>query len=123
MGVTDPHSTEHQVDQVVRSLERLPPSKRVFVFLNISAIHQPNRHYLAGADHDSLASHEAALAHVDTQMPRLIHALQTRGPTFCILCSDHGTAYGEDGYWGHRLAHPVVWTVPYAEFILPGRPQ
>ena len=34
------------------------------------------------------------------------------------MCSDHGTAYGEDGYWGHRLSHPVVWTVPYAEFAL-----
>jgi|GEM_PF-4288067 hypothetical protein len=30
-----------------------------------------------------------------------------------------GTAYGEDGYHGHRLAHPVVWTVPYAEVVLP----
>ena len=36
-----------------------------------------------------------------------------------VICSDHGTAYGEDGYTGHRLAHPVVWEVPYAEFILP----
>jgi hypothetical protein len=35
-----------------------------------------------------------------------------------IICSDHGTAYGEDGYWGHRVSHPVVWDVPYAEFIL-----
>ncbi len=40
-------------------------------------------------------------------------------PLLCILCSDHGTAYGEDGYHGHRLGHPVVWTVPYAEFLLP----
>ena len=29
------------------------------------------------------------------------------------------TAYGEDGYTGHRLGHSVVWTVPYAEFLLP----
>jgi hypothetical protein len=35
-----------------------------------------------------------------------------------IACSDHGTAYGEDGHHGHRLAHEVVWTVPYAEFTL-----
>jgi hypothetical protein len=35
-----------------------------------------------------------------------------------VICSDHGTAYGEDGFAGHRLAHPVVWTVPYAEFLL-----
>ena len=44
------------------------------------------------------------------------------GPCFAIVCSDHGTAYGEDGHTGHRIAHEVVWTVPYAEFILhPGQ--
>ena len=42
-----------------------------------------------------------------------------RGPWLVVICSDHGTAYGEDGYTGHRLAHPVVWDVPYAEFVLP----
>jgi hypothetical protein len=35
-----------------------------------------------------------------------------------IICSDHGTLYGEDGHVGHRVAHPAVWTVPYAEFVL-----
>ena len=35
-----------------------------------------------------------------------------------VMCCDHGTAYGEDGYHGHRVAHEVVWTVPYAEFLL-----
>ena len=45
-----------------------------------------------------------------------------RAPVLAIVCSDHGTAYGEDGYRGHRLAHPVVWTVPYAEFVLPRSP-
>ena len=43
-------------------------------------------------------------------------------PCFAIVCSDHGTAYEEDGHTGHRVAHEVVWTVPYAEFILhPGQ--
>ncbi len=36
-------------------------------------------------------------------------ALRQRGRTYCIVTSDHGTTYGEDGYTGHRLAHPVVW--------------
>ncbi len=31
---------------------------------------------------------------------------------------NHGTAYGDDGYTGHRLGHPSVWTVPYAHFFL-----
>ncbi|RYZ80354.1 MAG: metalloenzyme domain-containing protein, partial [Proteobacteria bacterium] len=35
-----------------------------------------------------------------------------------VICSDHGTTYGEDGFHGHRVAHPQVWNVPYAEFVL-----
>lgn len=118
MGVTDPRSTEHQVRL---ACERLAAVKeRVFLFINVSALHQPNRHYLPGASDDSKASHAAALRYVDAQLPPLFEALRRRGPAFAILCSDHGTCYGEDGYVGHRLAHPVVWTVPYAEVLLGG---
>jgi len=39
---------------------------------------------------------------------------------FTLVCSDHGTAYGEDGHTGHRIAQEAVWTVPYAHFVLPG---
>jgi hypothetical protein len=119
LGVTEPRSTENQVRLAVRLLRRLPKDRRLFLFLNISAIHQPNRCYLPGADSDTPESHAAALAYVDRCLPPLFAALQRRGPTLAILCSDHGTAYGEDGYAGHRLCHPVVWTVPYAEFVLP----
>lgn len=100
-------------------LHRVDPGQRVFLFINLSALHQPNRCYLPGAAEDSLASHAAALEYVDGHLPPLFEALQRRAPSFCILCSDHGTAYGEDGFSGHRVAHPVVWTVPYAEFALP----
>src|SRR5262249_17527839 len=68
---------------------------------------------------DSLLTHAAALAHVDSQLPPLFDVLRRRGLCLCVLCSDHGTAYGEDGFSGHRLSHPVVWTVPYAELLLP----
>lgn len=122
LGVREPRSTEYQVALAVRRLGELPRARRVFLFLNVSALHQPNCHYLPGATEDSRASHAAALAYVDSQLPPLFEALRRRGPAFCIVCSDHGTAYGEDGYSGHRLAHPVVWTVPYAEFLLPGVP-
>jgi hypothetical protein len=118
-GVTDPDSTAHQVAEALRRLQSLPPGRRLFLFLNVSALHQPNYFYLPGADNDSLASHAAALAYVDGQLPPLFAALQRRGPLLAVICSDHGTAYGEDGYRGHRLAHPTVWTVPYAEFRLP----
>ncbi|RKG82777.1 metalloenzyme domain-containing protein [Corallococcus sp. CA049B] len=119
LGVTDPQSTENQASLAVKILGALPREQRVFLFINVSALHQPNRHYVPGATEDSKATHAAALAYVDRQLPPLFQALRRRGPAFCIVCSDHGTAYGEDGYTGHRLGHPVVWTVPYGEFVLP----
>lgn len=119
LGVTDPRSTEHQVSQVERSLEALPDGRRCFTFVNVSALHQPNRHYVSGATEDSKATHAAALEYVDTQLPRLFRAVTRRAPCLVLIGSDHGTAYGEDGFHGHRLAHPVVTTVPWAEFILP----
>ena len=91
----------------------------MFLFVNVSAIHQPNRFYLPGAAEDSRESHGAALEYVDGHLGRLFAGLRRRGPWLAVVCSDHGTAYGEDGYTGHRLCHPVVWTVPYAEFVLP----
>jgi arylsulfatase A-like enzyme len=118
LGVTDPRSIENQVDLALDRLRPVPTGRRVFLFLNVSAIHQPNRFYLPGAPDDSLASHAAALEYADHHLGRLFAGLRRRGPTLAVVCSDHGTAYGEDGYAGHRLAHPVVWDVPYAEFVL-----
>jgi hypothetical protein len=92
---------------------------RVFLFMNVSALHQPNCIFAPPATEDSAATQAAALAYVDRCLPPLFEALQRRGPTLCLIMSDHGTAYGEDSYWGHRLSHPSVWSVPYAEFILP----
>jgi hypothetical protein len=119
LGVTDPHSTENQVRLACQILGRLSPAQRVFLFLNISALHQPNCIFTPGADVDSLATHAAALAYVDRCLPPLFEAMRQRAPVLAVLCSDHGTAYGEDGYTGHRVSHPVVWTVPYAELVLP----
>jgi len=119
LGVTDPASTKHQVDLAIARLGAPPASKRVFLFVNVSALHQPNYFYLEGATTDSIESHAAALRYVDPHLRRLVDALRERAPTLCILSSDHGTAYGEDGHIGHRHAHPVVWNVPYAELVLP----
>jgi hypothetical protein len=118
LGVTDPRSTEHQVKLAGRLLAELPRDRRVFLFVNVSALHQPNCIFRAGATADSAETQAAALAYVDSWMPALFRVLRRRGPTLAVVCSDHGTAYGEDGYSGHRLAHPVVWDVPYAEFVL-----
>jgi hypothetical protein len=119
LGVTDPCSTENQARLAVEILARLPKSKRVFLFINVSALHQPNRIFLPGAERDSVETQAAALAYVDGHLSAVFDAMRRRAPALAIICSDHGTAYGEDGYFGHRVSHPVVWTVPYAEFVLP----
>ncbi len=118
-GVTEPDPLRHQLDQLASSMAALPPDRPLFTFLNVSALHQPNRHYLPGDAGDCLESHAAALSYVDTRMPELFGLLSgRRRPCFVIMCSDHGTAYGEDGHHGHRVGHEVVWTVPYAQFVL-----
>lgn len=114
-GVTARDSTARQFTLAAERLRAISREQRVFLFINISAIHQPNRHYLEDAAEDSLASHAAALRYVDSQLPILLEAIAERGGAFTIACSDHGTLYGEEGFVGHRVGHPHVWTVPYAE--------
>jgi arylsulfatase A-like enzyme len=58
------------------------------------------------------------LRYVDAALSPLLDYLQQRRSALVIVCSDHGTAYGEDGYFGHRHAHPVVMHVPYAHFLM-----
>ncbi len=118
LGVTEPASTSNQIQLAIQRLQALSSEQRAFLFINVSALHQPNCHYTPGATLDSPRTQQAALAYVDSCLPKLWSALRQRGRTFCIITSDHGTAYGEDGYTGHRLAHPVVWNVPYAQFWL-----
>jgi Sulfatase len=118
MGVTDPRSTENQVCLAGDRLQAIPKTQRIFLFINLSALHQPNYFYLPGAETDSIESHSAALEYIDRALVPLWQSLRDRAPTYAILCSDHGTTYGEAGYTGHRLAHPNVWTVPYAEFVI-----
>jgi len=117
-GVTDPDSTAHQVAWACERIAAQPSDRRLLCFLNVSALHQPNCHYLPGRERDDVDTQAAALAYVDGQLGPLFAALRRRAPLLAIVCSDHGTAYGEQGYQGHRLGHPVVWEVPYAEFAL-----
>lgn len=117
IGVVSPTSTEQQVALAQQRLSALLEGQRAFLFVNVSALHQPNCHYLPGAETDTKETMAAALAYVDHHIPRLIAAMSRRAPLLTILCSDHGTAYGEDGFHGHRLAHPCVFDVPYAEFV------
>ena len=118
-GVAELRGFEAQIERVEQVLGREDDRLR-FTFLNVSSLHQPNCHHLPGATEDSAETQRAALAYVDRHLARLLMALAAVRDCWVILCSDHGTAYGDDGYVGHRLGHPVVWTVPYAEIVLPG---
>jgi len=88
------------------------------LFINISALHQPNYFYLNDTKVDSLETHAAALKYIDSQLPILMQALAKRQQAFVICSADHGTTYGEDGYTGHRIGHENVWNVPYLERVV-----
>lgn len=118
MSVTAVDSTAEQVRAARTWLEARRPAERVFLFINLSATHAPHAHYLPGATEDSPASQAAALAYADGALGPLFAALRSRGRCYAYLMADHGEAFGEDGRWGHRIAHPTVTTVPYAEGFL-----
>ncbi|MDP9795379.1 hypothetical protein J2S43_003891 [Catenuloplanes nepalensis] len=118
-GVTAPGCVDAQADRLAEIIAGLPAEKPLFTFVNVAAIHQPNRHYLPGAAEDTMDSHAAALEYADRALDRVFALAGGRGrPCRVIVCSDHGTLYGEDGHVGHRVAHEAVWTVPYGEFTL-----
>ncbi|GGS82588.1 membrane protein [Streptomyces toxytricini] len=120
-GVASPTSFEQQVACAERVVAALPAEQRLFLFVNVSAMHQPNWFHRSGAraeDGDCADTHAAALEYVDRHIGRLFDAARSRRRCFAVVCSDHGTAYGDGGYTGHRLAHEAVWTVPYAHFFL-----
>lgn len=117
-GVTEKQSTKWQFSKAAQLIEE-HNRQPLFLFINVSAIHQPNWFYLhEEKTSDSKESHAAALQYVDSQLPLLTNALKKKRDTFCIVCSDHGTAYGEDQYSGHRIGHPTVWEVPLATGII-----
>ncbi|MFW6691640.1 STM4013/SEN3800 family hydrolase [Streptomyces sp. MAR4 CNX-425] len=124
-GVASPTSFEAQVACAEEVVAGLPRAQRLFLFVNVAALHQPNWFHLPGATRaagDSRASHAAALEYVDRHVDRLFAAAAARRRCFAVVCSDHGTAYGDDGHHGHRLGHASVWTVPYAHFFLEAAP-
>lgn len=117
-GVTNPDSTQYQFEKAASLLQQ--NEEPTFLFINISALHQPNYFYLDQTDNttktDTIHSHAAALEYIDSQLAILITALEKRSSFFVICCADHGTTYGEDGYTGHRIGHEKVWEVPYLEY-------
>ncbi len=122
-GVTERNSPGNQVRRAVDRLVDAPVDRPVLLFLNLSATHPPTRFYVRGAVEESVQTQQGALECVDRELPPLWEALRKRGwGGFGFLMSDHGTCFGDDGYTGHRVAHPAVWTVPYAECGWTGEP-
>lgn len=118
-GVTHPQSTMHQVDKAAEVIKSVDKDQRLFLFINISATHQPTCIFSPGAEEDTNDTQMDALAYVDSQLGALFDVMANRSSLLCTIFSDHGTTHGDDGYCGHRIGHPAVWNVPYAEFILP----
>lgn len=121
LGVASPRSPWAQVDAAVEALSQGPVGTPSLLFVNLSATHPPTRIFARGAREESTATQSAALAAIDAALPPLLDALRDRGGASVIVGADHGTCFGEDGRWGHRIAHPKVWEVPWAEVELPGR--
>lgn len=116
MGVTGKDSTELQVQTALHFMAR--NEEPSLLFINVAATHQPTCIYHPTLTEDSVVTQQAALEYASRHIVTLLAAQQQRREALVILTSDHGEAYGEEGYEGHRLAHETVFTVPYAEFVL-----
>jgi hypothetical protein len=113
-GVACADSAENQARFAADRIGAVRMNQRVFCFVNFSACHPPYP-----AQPDGQLAQRAALATIDRALPTLLDAARGRGvPVLTIICSDHGTSFGDDGYHGHRLAHPSVWDVPYMQTVL-----
>lgn len=119
LGVTSKRSTENQVELAKQIIAGTPDAQRLFLFINISALHQPNCIFAENATEDSKETQMVALSYVDKHLPALFDTMRKRAPVLVLMFSDHGTAYGEGGFIGHRVSHECVWNVPYSEFVLP----
>ena len=125
-SVTNRSSTSKQFDIAIDYIDKA--DEELLTFINVSALHQPNWFYLPSNIEDNnktdtIESHYAALQYIDEQLPALIsackHRIQrTQRALLMIICSDHGTLYGDDGYNGHRIAHENVLHVPYLETVI-----
>ncbi|MGW4731869.1 STM4013/SEN3800 family hydrolase [Streptomyces shenzhenensis] len=109
-------STRHQVDQALERAGHYDGRQPLFLFVNISATHVPHGHYVTSSE-DTAASQAAALSYADGHLGRLLDGLAERGRWLVIMCADHGDAYGDDGYHGRGIAHPVVFNVPFAAWV------
>ncbi len=129
--------------QVDYLLELIDTSRPFFGFINFGETHAPYT-YLGndeacpvdvrarrmrwppveegpvGRENRAYGFQREAAEYLDHQLSRLFNALP--GDTIVILTADHGECFGEDGYWGHGVNHPMVFEVPLAIFRLDRQP-
>lgn len=117
-GPTSRVGIERQVDCALQLLSAAPSQQPWLLFLNVAATHAPTRIYAETASRDSCETQAAALAHVDGHLGRLVAVMAARRPLLAFVTSDHGDAFGDDGYWSHRVAHPSVWDVPFGATVV-----
>lgn len=134
-------SSEAQCNYILRKLNRHALNRPFFAFMNFLETHTPYMHYGEDRKEYSMQArdfmkfpvvedtelknsfgkklHHAqikAAEHLDSVLAKFLSQLPPN--TFVIVSSDHGEAFGEDGYWGHGIYHPTVMKVPMICFML-----
>lgn len=134
-------SAEAQINYITDKLIKNAQQKRFFAFINFYETHTPYMHYgndreeysMNARDHmvfppyeDSKKRNELgeklhaaqvkAAEHLDEALGKFFPLLPQN--TIVIVTADHGEAFGEDGYWGHGIYHPLVMNVPMMSFML-----
>ncbi|MFD8967206.1 hypothetical protein ACFV0C_19805 [Streptomyces sp. NPDC059568] len=56
-------------------------------------------------------------SYADEHLGRPVSVLTAEQRWLIIVCTDHGDAFGNDGFHGRGIAHPVVMNVPFAAVV------
>jgi membrane-anchored protein YejM (alkaline phosphatase superfamily) len=136
-------SAEEQCNFILRKLSTDAVDKPFFAFINFIETHTPYMHYGPDREEYSMQArdymnfppqedyemrsdkgqklHQAqikAAEHLDAITGELLSKLPLN--TLVMIMSDHGECFGEDGFWGHGIYHPLVMNVPLMCFMLNG---
>jgi len=112
-------SAEKQLKWVSNMLARIDSTAPVFLFINFGETHNPfclstdegkdKTRTPYGDVHRCKQRQIRALLHLDGL---LSHFGELHRFSQIVMCGDHGTCFGEDGLWGHNVAHQKVMEVP-----------
>lgn len=98
--------------QQIELLKNIEFLENNFIFINVSATHEPFMEY-----GNSKKGQGKALQYVDKYINNLLHLVTT--PVKMIITSDHGNCFGEDGMWGRGFYHEKIMEVPMAYLEIP----